>query len=112
MTKASSVNGVPLPDDAATYGDYGAYTTKVGGPAELTAFYKDYMTGHGWTFDSANSVMDQDHAVATGLGPIPQAFYCKGEGSNIQTVAVTIGTAKEGPTEVIVQDDPGETSCP
>jgi len=119
MTKTSGVYDVPLPNDATPKGPSGIdaqmMLTHEAGVVELTAFYKDYMAAHHWTFEPNYSVMDPASGVSKSLGYTTEQIWCRPT-DPITTVAIIVGSGdKTDPGKnsgISIQDDPGESSCP
>jgi len=92
MTLDSSIAEIPIPDDAAAIegGGIRAWATRVGTVEELTAWYRDYMSGHGWHLAESYSVMDPNDGEANDLGYATRAIYCP-MGQDRSPIAVNIG---------------------
>ena len=114
MTRDSGIHGIPLPADAVKDASSasGLQITSAGTLEEVTAFYHDYLTTHGWTFEPEFSELDPKVAETKSLGHISNGIYCKST-TPITTVAVIVGIVGSGPkVEIGLVDDAGEASCP
>lgn len=113
MTKTSAVHGIPQPADGKESG--GMLVTKVGTVAEVTAFYRDWMNAHGWTFDARNSVLDPTQGLKKSLGFTTTQTWCK-RTKPITTVSIIIGsgdsTDRGKLVEMSILNLANEESCP
>ena len=111
MTKASGIDGVPLPDDAVVFGSPRIWMTQAGSLEALSAFYQSYMISHGWTFDEQFSTLDSKSAEAEALGHISNGVYCQNT-KPIKTAIIIVGVGTAGGTEISIVDSPDEAFCP
>jgi hypothetical protein len=94
MTGDSGTEGIPLPDDAEELmGTAGAtgWTTHLATVEDLTAWYRTYLEGHGWSLRPSASILDPDQGEARDLGHATSALYCPDAGSGSPVVAVNVG---------------------
>lgn len=118
MTGSSTVYGLPTPSDAVV-GDVAGiaptYTSRLATVAEFTAFYKSYMSAHGWTFEPAYSTLDPRAGVATRLGFTSRQTWCKPT-TPITSVSISVGSGDDTDhgkqAQIVLQDLPHEETCP
>lgn len=92
MSATSPVEGIPLPDDSselATPDGFYGWTTEAASVEALTAWYRAYLSEHGWRLATEYSVMDPTQGQARNLGYSTSAIYCRSDGHG--AVAVNIG---------------------
>ncbi len=115
MTRTSPTFQIPWPDDAARQQDARAVITHIGTVSEITAFYKDWMASHGWTFDPKHSTMDPAQGVKVSLGYTTVQIWCK-RTSPVTTVSILVGSGDSSDkgkyAEIHVINLPNEDSCP
>jgi hypothetical protein len=80
MSKDSGLDGIPIPADAVpakeSLPSVPLWNTNVGTISDLVAFYKDYMSGRGWSYDTQYSAIDPDINKAKGLGYVALQNWC------------------------------------
>ena len=116
MTK-KGVYGIPLPSDGSKPDGVGVLTSKLGTIAQYTAFYANWMPAHGWTIEPDFSWTDPSAGVAKQTGYGTMQAFCVLNSDPIKTVIIDVGSpggkVDQGKlTEMFVNDDPGESSCP
>ena len=113
MTKISDVHSIPKPADGKEV--EGAIKTKIGSVTEITAFYREWMTAHGWTLDTKNSIMDPNLGVKKGHGFTTIQFWCK-RTKPITTVSIITGSGDNTDhgraADIYIRSLAGEDSCP
>jgi len=104
MTGTADLYRVPLPDDASSLGADGiaGWVTQVASVEELTGWYREYLTEHGWRLLPTYSVLDPTAAAGRDLGHATSAIYCR-RGDDPATIAVNIGwPASDSTGETVV----------
>jgi hypothetical protein len=94
MTLDSGIESIPLPDDAQeVMGGGGSigWTTHVASVEDLTAWYRGFLEGAGWSLRPEASILDPDRGEERDLGHATTALYCPDPGSRLPIVAVNVG---------------------
>ena len=115
MTKTSKTLSIPLPSDATALKEGGGFKTQIGSVIELTAYYREWMAAHQWTFEPKYSTLDPEQGVAKSLGYTTNQIWCKNT-KPITTASIVIGSGSDTnrgkSVEIFISELRNEESCP
>jgi hypothetical protein len=120
MTQDSGVDGIPVPAKSVGYLRLGIMHWNANGSvSDLVAFYKVYMSGHGWTYDTQNSRIDPDIMFAKIGAYQAEEIWCSSKVSSPKWDAIFVtlehpstDRATNPATVVSIVELPDTDPCP